>query len=89
MNDTEAPATRASGTRDYRGTVFLPQTAFPMKGDLPKREPDWLQRWEGLGLWTRLREQSKGRPAGVRFTDAARFELAFWEMCWSGQAWPA
>ncbi|WP_043360310.1 isoleucine--tRNA ligase [Belnapia sp. F-4-1] len=60
MNDTEAPA-----PRDYRGTVFLPQTAFPMKGDLPKREPDWLKRWEGLGLWSRLREQSKDRPSFI------------------------
>ncbi len=60
MNDTEA-----SAPRDYRGTVFLPQTAFPMKGDLPKREPDWLQRWERLDLWSRLREQSKGRPPFV------------------------
>jgi isoleucyl-tRNA synthetase len=60
MNDTVAPA-----TRDYRGTVFLPQTAFPMKGDLPKREPDWLQRWERLDLWARLRERSKGRPPFV------------------------
>ncbi len=64
MNDTEAPA-RATGTQDYRGTVFLPQTAFPMKGDLPKREPDWLKRWEGLDLWSRLREGSKGRPPFV------------------------
>jgi isoleucyl-tRNA synthetase len=70
MNDTEAAATRAPGTQapgtqDYRGTVFLPQTAFPMKGDLPKREPDWLQRWERLDLWARLRERSKGRPSFV------------------------
>ncbi|MBL6457061.1 isoleucine--tRNA ligase [Belnapia sp. T6] len=68
MNDTEAPARAPgaqSGTQDYRGTVFLPQTAFPMKGDLPKREPDWLKRWEGLGLWSRLRQQSEGRPSFI------------------------
>ena len=41
---TEAPA------RDYRGTVFLPETPFPMRGDLPKREPQWLERWERLRL---------------------------------------
>ncbi len=51
--------------RDYRGTVFLPQTGFPMRGDLPKREPDWLARWERLGLWARLREESQGREKFV------------------------
>ncbi|EHM01555.1 isoleucine--tRNA ligase [Acetobacteraceae bacterium AT-5844] len=56
---TDAPA------RDYRGTVFLPQTPFPMKGDLPKREPGWLERWEKIGLWDRLRKQSEGQPKFV------------------------
>jgi len=51
--------------RDYRGTVFLPQTSFPMKGDLPKREPQWLDRWRKLDLWARLREKSKGREKFV------------------------
>jgi isoleucyl-tRNA synthetase len=51
--------------RDYRGTVFLPQTPFPMKGDLPKREPGWLQRWAEIGLRERLRTQSKGQPKFV------------------------
>ncbi len=46
---------------DYRSTVFLPQTDFPMRGDLPKREPALLQRWQETGLWQRLRESSKGR----------------------------
>jgi len=51
--------------RDYRGTVFLPKTAFPMKGDLPKREPAMLARWARLKLWERLRAQSKGRDTFV------------------------
>ena len=51
--------------RDYRGTVFLPRTPFPMKGDLPKREPAMLERWARLRLWQRLREQSKGRETFV------------------------
>jgi isoleucyl-tRNA synthetase len=59
MNDNPTDA------RDYRGTVFLPKTAFPMKGDLPKREPAMLDRWARLGLWQRLREQSKGRESFV------------------------
>ncbi|MDB5384034.1 MAG: isoleucine-tRNA ligase [Rhodospirillales bacterium] len=55
MND--AP----SEPRDYRGTVFLPNTPFPMRGDLPKREPAMLERWARIGVWERLRAQSKGR----------------------------
>jgi isoleucyl-tRNA synthetase len=45
---------------DYRPTVFLPKTQFPMRGDLPKREPSILARWEEMGLYRRLREASRG-----------------------------
>ncbi len=48
--------------RDYRDTVFLPQTSFPMRGDLPKKEPEILARWDAIGLWTQLRETARGRP---------------------------
>ena len=48
--------------RDYRDTVFLPQTGFPMRGDLPKREPALLARWEKMDLWGRMRAAAKGRP---------------------------
>ncbi|MBO0710646.1 MAG: isoleucine--tRNA ligase [Acetobacteraceae bacterium] len=51
-----------SSTRDYRDTVFLPHTTFPMRGDLPKKEPQILARWEQMGLWRKLREASAGRP---------------------------
>ncbi|NOG70177.1 isoleucine--tRNA ligase [Roseicella sp. DB1501] len=61
MNDSPAD----TALRDYRGTVFLPETSFPMRGDLPKREPQWLARWEQLKLWERLRAQSKGRERFV------------------------
>ena len=47
--------------RDYRDTVFLPATSFPMRGDLPKKEPGILARWERMGLWEKLRAQSAGR----------------------------
>ena len=46
---------------DYRPSVFLPKTDFPMRGDLPKREPLMLVRWEGMDLYRRLRETSRGR----------------------------
>jgi isoleucyl-tRNA synthetase len=50
---------------DYRPTVFLPKTDFPMRGDLPKREPLMLARWEGMDLYRRLREASRGREKFV------------------------
>ena len=50
---------------DYRPTVFLPRTDFPMRGDLPKREPPILARWEAMDLYRRLREASRGRQKFV------------------------
>jgi isoleucyl-tRNA synthetase len=50
-----------SEQKDYRDTVFLPVTSFPMRGELPKREPELLARWRQMGLFKRLREQSRGR----------------------------
>jgi isoleucyl-tRNA synthetase len=44
----------------YRDTVFLPRTEFPMKAQLPRREPEILARWEEIDLHARLREASKG-----------------------------
>ena len=48
--------------RDYRDTVFLPQTRFPMRGDLPKKEPQIIARWDAADLWGKLRAASRGRP---------------------------
>ncbi|WP_371397651.1 isoleucine--tRNA ligase [Fretibacter rubidus] len=54
--------TETTPTRDYRDTLLLPKTDFPMRGGLPKKEPEWLEYWNKIGLFERLREQSKGRP---------------------------
>ncbi len=51
----------AGAGRDWRETLFLPATDFPMKAGLPQREPELLARWEKLGLYERLREDAKGR----------------------------
>lgn len=48
-------------TVDYRNTVFLPSTDFPMKASLPKREPELIQRWQDMKLYQRLRQAAKGR----------------------------
>lgn len=48
-------------TPDYRDTVFLPETDFAMRAGLPLREPEWLARWERLGVYDQLRAKSAGR----------------------------
>jgi isoleucyl-tRNA synthetase len=47
---------------DYRDSVFLPETQFPMRAGLPQREPDWLARWERIGVYDRLREKAGRQP---------------------------
>ena len=46
---------------DYKTTLFLPTTDFPMRAGLPKREPEWLERWERLKVYDTLRDRSEGR----------------------------
>jgi isoleucyl-tRNA synthetase len=50
---------------DYKHTINLPQTGFPMKADLAHREPGILAAWEGEGLYQKIRAASKGRPGYV------------------------
>jgi isoleucyl-tRNA synthetase len=47
---------------DYKDTLNLPSTAFPMKGNLPNREPQMLKRWEDMDLYGKIRAASAGRP---------------------------
>jgi isoleucyl-tRNA synthetase len=58
---TTQPAAAAGQTRDWRETLFLPQTDFPMKAGLPELEPRLLARWQKLGIYKRLRKAGKGR----------------------------
>ncbi len=48
-------------TIDYKSTLFLPQTDFPMKAGLPKREPELLARWQAMDLYRRQRAAAAGR----------------------------
>ena len=50
---------------DYKQTINLPQTGFPMKADLANREPVMLAAWEREGLYQKIRAVSKGRPGYV------------------------
>ena len=48
--------------RDYRETLFLPETSFPMKAGLPQREPERVKHWQEINLYARLREDARERP---------------------------
>ncbi len=50
---------------DYKKTLNLPDTPFPMRGNLAKREPQWVAQWEDQGVYARLRTLAKGRPRFV------------------------
>jgi isoleucyl-tRNA synthetase len=58
MSDTDSKT-------DYKRTLFLPATEFPMKAGLPAAEPVWLARWDAMDLYGRIRKQAKGRPLFV------------------------
>ena len=45
---------------DYKATVFLPKTDFPMRANLPEREPKILSRWQEMTLFQRLRKRVEG-----------------------------
>ena len=50
---------------DYKTTLNLPKTDFPMRASLPKMEPLMLRRWEAADIYSRLREASKSRPLWI------------------------
>ena len=50
---------------DYRSTLNLPDTPFPMRGDLPKREPGWVKEWDDKGIYKKLRDVRAGAPKFV------------------------
>jgi len=49
----------------YKDTVFLPKTDFPMRGNLPEREPDILKKWQDMDLYGQMRAVAAGRPKWV------------------------
>ncbi len=52
-------------TTDYKATLNLPATDFPMKANLPQREPEQLERWKSLDLYAKLRAARAGQPKFV------------------------
>ena len=68
MPDDAPPAASDSANgRDYRDTVFLPDTPFPMRGGLPQKEPEILARWAEQDLYHSVRKarQDAGAPLYV------------------------
>ncbi len=58
----KAPKQGGKDSTPSRYPVNLLDTPFPMRGDLPKREPLWVQEWEDRGVYRKIREASAGRP---------------------------
>ena len=65
MTDTPSKTGATDTARDYKDTLFLPTTEFPMRAGLPQREPEWLERWAKLDIYKQLRADSKGRERWV------------------------
>ncbi|WP_019996682.1 isoleucine--tRNA ligase [Aureimonas ureilytica] len=60
------PQTEATAeTPDYSKTLYLPETAFPMRAGLPQAEPQWIAKWDAMDLYGTLRRESAGRPKYV------------------------
>ena len=57
--------TDTAETLDYSKTLYLPQTDFPMRAGLPKKEPELVARWQEMDLYGKLRADAAGRPKFV------------------------
>jgi isoleucyl-tRNA synthetase len=66
-DETKKPAARKPAadpaTRKY--PLNLPESAFPMRGDLARREPQWIQEWDEQGVYQQIRAASVGRPKWI------------------------
>src|SRR5512146_2952028 len=50
---------------EYKDTLLMPQTEFPMRGNLPQREPEIQATWEEMKIYQKVQERTKGRPMFV------------------------
>ena len=51
--------------KDYKQSLFLPKTDFPMRANLPEREKEWLSKWEKIELYNKLRFKKDGRKTFI------------------------
>jgi len=61
MSEKPEKSEKPAESPDYRATMFLPATDFPMKAGLPEAEPKWLARWAEMDLYGRLRARAKAQ----------------------------
>ena len=75
---------------DYKQTLNLPETAFPMKADLARREPDVQKFWEEQRIYDRLRQVASGRPTYILLeeTEEAPFREHFRGQSAGALDWP-
>jgi isoleucyl-tRNA synthetase len=59
------PENKAANKTEYRSTLNLPDTPFPMRGDLARREPQWVAQWLQSDVYGAIRRASAGRPRFV------------------------
>lgn len=62
---SNTPANANTSSVDYKSTLNLTDTAFPMRGNLAKREPDWLAQWEEDNLYQHIRDARAGSPSYI------------------------
>jgi isoleucyl-tRNA synthetase len=65
MTENHKSAPQNDQAKESRATLNLADTPFPMRGDLPKREPGWIADWQQRGLYQQIKAHTKGRPRFV------------------------
>ncbi len=64
MSDNKNPKEKTSSDK-YKDTVFLPKTDFPMRGNLPEKEPAMVRQWQDMDLYAKIREASKDKEKWI------------------------
>jgi len=59
------PMTDAQDKDQYKDTVFLPKTDFPMRGELPKKEPEILKKWQEMDIYAQLEKKNAGKDTFI------------------------
>ncbi len=54
---------------EYKDTLLMPKTEFPMRGNLPKREPEIQEKWKEMNIYKKVQEQTEGRPLFICMMD--------------------
>lgn len=66
---------------DYKDTLLMPKTDFPMRGNLPQREPQMQAKWDEMDIYRKVQERTKDRPLFVLHDDRRMRTATFiWDM---------